>query len=141
MVKPYVEIKEIQNASPDWLGTNITDDRTTIPGGISLDAAAFPIDAETNKKSVKSGTIVGRTFAEQENGDGYGPVADGDEDVTILFDYKEDVDKDPYGAAMLPGAGITIYYNFLPDDQWTNLSDATKTLLREKFNMLKARSY
>ncbi len=136
MVKPKVTIGTVQKTAPQWLIEKIVTDRLTIPGGIFIDEADFTADAK-GKKLVPSGTLLGRTNAEKMAGTGYGKAAAGDEDITINLHDFMDVATDPYGAGIVPKAGISVAYNFLYD--WDNLTAEVQALAFDNFHCLRGR--
>lgn len=71
-----------------------------------------------NKKAVRSGTVVGRTYAEAANGDPLGPAADTDDEVfLVVFDVD---DLDDINDVELYRPGSMVKQNLLP--QYTTMS-------------------
>lgn len=60
-----------------WLAEEVWRE-TLLPGGVKLDAAAFPT-------GVESGSLIGRSRAEAEAGTGFGPAADADDEIYLLM--------------------------------------------------------
>ena len=104
---------------------------------ISVEALTTAIDdgdtatynADGNKKMVKAGTLVGRTFAEAATSDAYGPAADADDEVFLvafdIYDVNEDND-----ASLIKG-NVVIFQNYLPE--YDNLSATLLGKLRAKY--------
>lgn len=110
--------------SPVWAADFLSRDHLMI-GPLELDANAFA----DNK--VAAGTLIGRTFAERASGTGFGPAANGDDEVFIIA-FDVDTDKDISCTGVRPGT--VIKENFLPD--WTSISGSANVLalLRSKYN-------
>lgn len=99
-----------------WLAEEVWRE-TLLPGGIKLDAAAFPTGAE-------NGTLVGRTFAEAAAGTGFGVAADADEQLyLILNDVPKPADNNDAEAVR---HGSLIRINYL-GTKYSALSAALKT--------------
>lgn len=100
---------------------------TILPGGVQLDATAFPDGAV-------AGTLVGRTFAEGDAGTAFGVAADTDEQVYIL---ARDTPKGETGVTKLDADvvrhGSLIRYNYLPN--WATVSSALKTKLADDYEL------
>lgn len=79
--------------APAWAGDYL-DRATLIPGGAKVDAAAFT--AVDGKKYIPAGTLLGRTLAERDAGDGFGPadVVNDDEIYLLAFDVTDAVYND-----------------------------------------------
>lgn len=102
----------------DALATALVDD----------DAANY---IGTKKKSIPSGTPVGRTLVERNAGTGFGPAAATDDEVFLLaFDISDaDVNND----AEMYRPGAQVYENFLPG--WSGLASGVVTKLRAAYLM------
>jgi hypothetical protein len=107
-------------------------------GATSLTTAAIPtalVDNDTatysgvGKRSVPSGTIVGRTIAERDAKTGYGPAAAADDEIFIVafevYDVSQVDDVELYKEGV-------VKENFLPN--WTNVASGVKTLVRAKYH-------
>ncbi len=94
-------------------------------GATALAVEALPVALEDNdtatytgvsEYAVRSGTLVGRTFAERDSGTAFGPWAANDDEVYLVFydilDVTANNDVDLY----MPGR--IVKENFLPN--WTN---------------------
>lgn len=99
-----------------------------IPSALELGDAADYVPAGA-VKHVKSGTVVGRTYAEMAASGAFGPAADGDDEVFLvafdIYDVSEDND-----ATLLRG-NVVVFENYLPE-----AGDLTATVLgkvREKY--------
>lgn len=98
----------------------LTDDAKV--GDVTLTVEPIPValvDADTTfyggrgPKRVASGTILGRTIAERDAGQGYGPAADTDDvgEIFLLLWDVDDVDRVDEGELYRPGG--VVYENFL----------------------------
>lgn len=96
-----------------------------IPNG-----ASFTLQART-KKSLPSGIVIGRTFAERNAGTSFGPVADGDDEVFILAFPVRDLDKVNDGVPVRPYAGVVIKENYLPG--FANLTATQQGYVRARY--------
>ena len=136
MVKPKVMIGDVRRTSPVWLGTRFFETHIAIPGGIGVDTTGMTPD-DKGKIMLPSGTVLGQTFAEYQNGDLLGLAADGDQFITILIHDLKNALEDPYGAGLRPASGNSVYYNFLPD--WDTLAAAVQNLVFQNFNCVRGR--
>lgn len=135
---------DVQMTTPNWLGTSITNDGTTLPGGIRLDPAAFAAEAD-GKKRIYSGQIVGRTYAERDAGTAFGPVTEvtgtiTDEEIYInLYDQVIGLGmgEDTQVAVLIPDKSNVVYENFLPN--WNTLTAAQKAWVRNNHTTIIAR--
>lgn len=104
-----------RDATPAWMGTPITHPKTTIPGGILIEASEFPTVTERdNKRFLEGGTFLGRTIAERDAGTGFGPALETDEEFAIALVDVADLDEDNITAGLQPNVGTVIYENFCP---------------------------
>ena len=103
----------------DALGGDIADDATAI------------YDASPTSNVVVSGTIVGRTIAERNAGDPFGPAADADDEVFITV---ADVDLDKTTDVDLVRHGSLIKTNFLP--AYAAASSTVKTKLEAAYQLI-----
>lgn len=91
------------------------------------DAATYA--GTSGKKRVYAGTLLGRTYAERDSGDAFGPAADADDEIFIvaydIYDLSEIND-----AEVLRG-GTLIKENFLPG--WASVSATLKGKVRAKY--------
>lgn len=108
-------------------------------GATSLDTLAIPtalVDNDTatyegvgTSVTVLSGTVVGRTIAERDNGDAFGPAAASDDEVYIVcfdvYDVNTNADVELYRPNSI------VKENFLPG--WAGLATAVKTLVRAAY--------
>lgn len=108
-------------------------------GATSLDTLAIPtalVDNDTatyegvgTSVTVLSGTVVGRTIAERDNGDAFGPADASDDEVYIVcfdvYDVNTNADVELYRPNSI------VKENFLPG--WAGLATAVKTLVRAAY--------
>lgn len=81
-------------------------------------------------KTLISGTVVGRTFAERAANTRFGPAAAADDEVFIVaFDHTDIAEDD--GDVEFVKPGTSIKENFLPG--WTGLAAAVQALVRLKY--------
>jgi hypothetical protein len=86
----------------------------------------------TGRKTVLSGTFLGRTFTERDAGTGFGPWTSGDDEAYLLaFDITD--------ALINPDAVLVLHdfvvkENFLPG--WTGLAGGTKTQIRALYQCI-----
>lgn len=112
--------------------TDITVEATQID-------TADTMDAVYDGKSllvIPSGTLIGRTFAEDDAGTAYGPADDSD-DIMFLTAFPIQVEH-PMGFGYDSEVDVALYrhnsvvkVNFLPE--WTALSAAQKAFVRDKY--------
>lgn len=102
-------------AGNNWLAEEVWRE-TLLPGGVKLDAAAFPT-------GVENGTLVGRTFAEATAGTGFGVAADTDDQLyLVLNDVPKPAENND---AEVVRHGSLIRVNYL-EAKYTGLSIALK---------------
>jgi hypothetical protein len=112
-------------AAPQWMAVPISGH--LVAGGVKLDVAAFPADAD-GRKPVKSGTVVGRTYAEMVAAAPFGPAAGTDDEIFILaFDVTDLLEDND--ATLLKG-NIEIFENYLPE---APLAAGILASVREKY--------
>lgn len=91
------------------------------------DTAAFYV-YDAPPVTIPSGAIVGRTIAERENGDAFGPAVAGDEVYIVCFDvYDATVNAD----VELYRPGSIVKENQLPG--WASVPAAVKALVRAAY--------
>lgn len=118
---------------PKWLGEQYRPD-ILLPGGVLLDAAAFPAPTPPNTvKRVLSGTLIGRTYAERDSGAKFGPFTTGDEEVYLVFADTSDL-AFSQEAAVVRNMSVVVLENWLPG--WAALAAATKTVIRSKYQTM-----
>jgi len=116
----------------------LTDDAKV--GDTTLTVEPIPValvDTDTvfyggrGQKRVVSGTVVGRTIAERDAGQGYGPAADTDDtgEIFLLMWDVDDVDRIDEGELYRPGG--VVYENFVPN--FAGLSATIKAALRSRY--------
>lgn len=84
-----------------------------LDAGIEDNDTATYIPSGAVKKTVLSGTVVGRTIAERDAGTGYGPADAADDETRILAFSIEDVSQDASGVLYRPGS--VVKENLLPE--------------------------
>ena len=114
-----------------WVG-DYTGREHNLPGGAKLVASAFTADSE-GRRTVPSGTLVGRTYAERDAGTGFGPADVADNEVyLVLWDVTD--------AAMsndveLYRHGSLVKENYLPG--WNAMAAGLKALVRANYETTK----
>lgn len=111
-------------------------------GATSLAVTAIPtalVDNDTAtyggvlSKNIPSGTFIGRTFAERETGDAFGPADAADEEFYLVaFDVT---DADNNADVELYRHGSIVKENFLPG--WATMSAGLKADLRANYTTTK----
>jgi hypothetical protein len=111
-------------------------------GATSLTVAALPtalVDADiatypgTGKKTVQSGTLLGRTFAERDAGTGFGPAAAADDEIFLLVFDVTDATLDPN--CELYRHGSIVKDNFLPN--WTTMGSTLQGAIRSRYQCVR----
>lgn len=103
-----------------WAGDEFSREHV-LPGGGMLYAADFAaVPAHDNRKFVESGILVGRTYAERDAGQGFGPYAAGDNEVYLLLHDVLDAAVDPSATLYRPGS--LVYETKLPADTQAQLA-------------------
>lgn len=121
-------------ASPPWAG-DYGDRRALVPGGAKLNAADFTAGSD-GKKFVPSGTVVGRTYAERDISQGYGPAAVADDEVHIVYHDVEDALHINDCTLYRGKAGLIVKETFLPG--FSGLASGVKALVRAAYNSVRA---
>ena len=112
--------------SPNWAGDFLDPDH--LVSGSQVDPAGFTADAQ-GRKPILSGTMVGRTYAEQVAGTAYGPLdpTGGDEDFYLTaFDVTD--------AADLPDVELYRHGSIVKEDllpEWGNAAIWTATAIAQ----------
>lgn len=113
--------------SPEWAGDFLSRDHL-VPMPAKVDAAQWVADAD-GRKPIPSGTPIGRTIAERDAGDAFGPADAADDEVFLLaFDIPDAVLNDD---AELYRPGSAVKENFLPG--WAGLAAGVKTVIRDLY--------
>ena len=109
------------------------DDELTVA---NLPAAITEGDTATyrgvNAPGIAAGTLIGRTYAEQEAGTPCGPFADGDDEVYLVLHDVADLMRTPWVTAIQPGARIAT--NHLPG--WADRPAAEKAAIRATYTAI-----
>ncbi len=108
--------------------TSLTVD--ALAGEIADDAEAS-YDATADSRLVLSGTLVGRTYTEQQAGDPFGPAGDSDDEVFIVIG---DVDLEQSNDCDLVRHGSLIKTNFLPS--FAGASSTVKAKLQAQYELI-----
>jgi hypothetical protein len=98
---PYIKYSGPTATSPVFSPEHVE----TIPGGAMLHAADFAANA-AGRKEVEAATVVGRTFAERDAGQGFGPAADADDEVFLTARAVVDAAEDASVELVRPGTVI-----------------------------------
>lgn len=117
--------------SPRWAG-DWNDRIHLLPGGGKVDAAAFAANAQ-GRKPVPSGTLLGRTNAERDAGNPWGPAADTDDEICLLAFDIVDAAVNPECEIYRPLVGGVVKLQFLPAAP----SAAVLAKLRAAYNVVK----
>lgn len=103
---------------------------------ISVEALPAQIDdndaawyAGVEKKSIPSGTVIGRTFAERGTGDAFGPADASDDEIYLTAFAVTDADINANVELYRPGS--VVKENFLPG--WSDLATAIQALVRSHY--------
>lgn len=112
-------------AVPGAWAKDYTGREHNVPGGAMLDPAQFA-------GNVPSGTVIGRTYAERDAGDGFGPADALDDEIFILLFDVEDPDVSP--ECELYRHGSLVAENLLPG--WGGLAAGIQTALRANYQTI-----
>ncbi len=103
---------------------------------LAVDAIATAlVDRDTatykglGKKSIPSGTALGRTVAERDAGTGFGPAGAADDEV--FLNYFDVTDADVLDDVEMYRPGAQVKENFLP--AFAGLASGVKTILRARY--------
>ena len=100
-----------RNLLPAWVGDYLSREHL-LPAGGMVDPSEFTPDSD-GRVYIPSGTLVGRTLVERDAGTGYGPYAEGDDDVYLIVHDVRDANRDP--EVTLYRHGSVVKVNFLPE--------------------------
>lgn len=107
---------------------------SVMPGGAILDPTAFGvayIDANTGKKVIPHGTLIGRTYAERDAGTGYGPADVAlDEQIFLMTTHITDVED--HNEVQLYRHGRLVAENWLPG--YDTMATADLDWIREHYH-------
>lgn len=128
---PRIQFTGNTDTTPTFIGDFLSRDYL-LAGGVKVAAADFT--ANTNgKRYVAAGTLIGRTYAEQDTDTPFGAAADTDDEVFIvaydIYDLNEINDAEVLRRETL------IKYNLLPG--WTAMSAALKAKVRTAYQPTK----
>ncbi len=87
----------------------------------------------TGRKTIFSGTLIGRTYAEEAADTPFGPAADADDIVRLVIWDNPDVDSNPEVEILRPGTLVA--YNLIPG--WATLSAALQAKIRATYQTIK----
>jgi hypothetical protein len=125
------EFSKMENESyPSWMADDM-DRRTLVQGGVVLDPGAFSENAN-GYKYVESGTVIGRTQSEADNGTGFSPAEDTDDYYFITAHDVQYADENPEVAVVRDGA--LIRFDQLPG--YGSFSSAIETALKDKYQIV-----
>lgn len=88
--------------------------------------------AATSRKTLRAGTVIGRTYAERDAETPFGLAGDADDEIAIVAFDRIDVDRVSDVDLIRPFAAVTIKENFLPN--FANLSAAVQAAVRARYN-------
>lgn len=101
-----------------------------LPTALVVNDSAFY--SSSDAKTVQSGTLVGRTYAERDGGIGYSPAdVANDDEIHLLFHDVDDVNTVNECELYSSKAGNVVYENKLPG--WESLPTAAKTWIRNNY--------
>lgn len=106
-----------------WL-QDYSDRSVLLPNGVTMDPAQFGAVDANGRLWVRSGTLIGKTDAEQL----FGPATATDDEIYFLWK-DSDIKSDPLVEAVRRG---TIYIGLLPTATQTLLDAAMRTELRTR---------
>lgn len=115
--------------APTWAGDWL-DRNSLVPGGAKVNPADFAAGSDGAKR-IPGGTVLGRTIAERDAGQGYGPAADTDPASEIFILALDVTDALDISDCELYRPGKIVKENFLPD--WATLTATIKAALRAKY--------
>lgn len=101
---------------------------------VAIPAGSMAYYSASGRKTIESGILVGRTYAERDAGIGYSPWAITDEEAHLLFFDVHDVTTDNECELYMSKSNNVVYENLLPN--WTTLPDAQKTFIRANYTCL-----
>lgn len=108
-------------------------------GDVSLAVDAIPtalVDADVAyyspggvRKHIPSGTVVGRTVAERDSGDGFGPAVNTDDEIFLTaLDVTDALENDD---VELYRPNSQVYENYLPG--WAGVAANVQAIVRERY--------
>jgi hypothetical protein len=98
------------------------------------DTATYTV-SDTDEVSIPSGTAVGRTIAERDAGDDFGPAAAADDEIFLIYFDIWDARYNPDFVGYRPYAGRIVKENFLPG--FDDLAAGVVTALRARYNLVR----
>jgi hypothetical protein len=98
------------------------------------DTATFTV-TDATPVSVASGTAVGRTLAERDAGDDFGPADAADDEIFLTYFDVWDASINPDFVAYRPYAGRIVKENFLPG--FDDLAAGVVTALRARYQLIR----
>lgn len=101
---------------------------------VAIPAGSVAYYSASGRKTIESGILVGRTYAERDAGIGYSPYAAGDEEAHLLFFDVHNVMTDNECELYMAKSNNVVYENLLPN--WTSLPPEQKTFIRQNYNCL-----
>lgn len=135
----------------DWTGTGefskVTANAAVGATALTVEALDVAIEAadtatftttDAAPVTVPSGTPVGRTIAERNAGNDFGPAAAADDEIYLIYFEVQDTTINPDFVAYRPHAGRVVKENFLPTG-WDTISGVV-TKLRAAYNLVRGRA-
>lgn len=102
---------------------------------VADNATAVYTAVDTTPVTVVSGTPVGRTLAERDAGDQFGPADAADDEIYLIYFDVQDASINPDFVAYRPYAGRIVKENFLPG--FDDLAAGVVTALRTRYTMIR----
>jgi len=128
---PRFQFPQMDNESyPSWIADDL-DRRTLVQGGVLLDPSAFSENAN-GYKYVESGTVVGRTQTEADNGTGFSPAEDTDDYYFITAHDVQYADENAEVAVVRDGT--LIRFDQLPG--YGSFSSIIEDALKDKYEIV-----
>lgn len=103
-----------------------------LDGTIADDSVATYEGSASAKKTVYGGTPVGRTYAERDAKDGFGPAASTDDEFFLVYSDVVDVTQNAEVELYRPGS--LVKENYLPG--WSGFSTAIKNKIRSVYQCI-----
>jgi len=125
------DFPKMENKSyPSWIADTM-DRRTLVQGGVVLNPSQFSENAN-GYKFVESGTVIGRTQTEADNGTGFSPAEDTDDYYFITAHDVQYADENPEVAVVRDGT--LIRFDELPG--YGSFSSIIEDALKDKYEIV-----
>lgn len=128
---PRIQFSGNTDTAPTFIGDFLSRDYL-LAGGVKVTPADFAANA-AGKRYVAAGSLIGRTFAEQDADTPFGVAADTDDEIFIVA--YDIYDLNEINDAEVLRRGTLIKYNLLPG--WTAMSAALKAKVRTAYQPTK----